>query len=227
MRRILYFALVTTLLAGCAETQTKRNAFPDMYSDQQPTSIVVVPAINMSTAADAGDLLNVTITQPFSDHGYYVMPMPIVQDIFQREGILVGEQVLQIPPSVFRDNFGADAVLFLTIKAWDKNYVVVAANVTVAIEYRLVSTQTGNTLWAYDEQVVVDTSGSSGFILADIISTAITTAMTDYVPVAYQVHNTALTAMPVGGYHPQHGLDGDVKAVLTSKNTLQSPAMDN
>ena len=76
---------------------------------------------------------------------------------------MVGEQVLQIPPSVFGDNFGADAVLFLTIKAWDKNYVVVY-NVTVAIEYRLVSTQTGNTLWAYDEQVVVTIMVADSFL---------------------------------------------------------------
>ncbi|MDB2616186.1 DUF799 domain-containing protein [Luminiphilus sp.] len=226
MRHGIAFALVI-FLVGCAETQTRRDAFPGMYTDAQPGSIVVVPAINLTTAADAGDLLNVTITQPFSDHGYYVLPMPLVQDIFQREGVIVGEQVMQIPTSVFRDNFGADAVLFLTIREWEKNYVVIAANVTVAIDYRLVSTNTGETLWGYDEQVVVDTTGNSGSILADIIATAVSTAMTDYVPVAYQVHNTALTAMPVGKYHPQHGQDGDVKAVLTSKNTVSAPVIED
>ena len=219
--------LLIAFLFGCAETQTRGSAFPDMYTMEQPISIVVVPAINLTTAADAGELLNVTITQPFSDHGYYVLPMPIVEDIFQREGVIVGEQVRQIPPTVFKENFGADAVLFLTIKEWDKNYVVIAANVTVAIEYQLVSTDTGETLWGYDERVVVDTTGSSGSILADILTTALSTAVTDYVPVAYQVHNTALNAMPVGKYHPQHGQDGNVKAVLAAKNTLEAPPITN
>lgn len=218
--KILFGILLLTTLTGCIATETRRDAFPDMYTSKQPKTIVVVPSINLSTAADAGDLLNVTVAQPFSDQGYYVMPMPIVQDIFRREGVIVGEQVRQVPTSLFRDNFGADAVLFLTIKEWDKNYIVISANVTVAIEYELVSTETGERLWAYDERVVLDTSGSTGFFLTDIISTAITTAMTDYVAVAYQVHNTALTSMPVGSYHPQHGKDGEIKAVLSSKNTM-------
>ena len=218
--RILAGFIVILFISGCVQTQTRQDAFPEMYTVKQPKTIVVVPSINMSTAADAGDVLNVTVAQPFSNHGYYVLPMPIVQDIFQKEGVIVGEQVKQIPVSVFRDSFGADAVLFLTIKAWDKNYVVIAANVTVGIEYELISTATGEKLWGYDEQVVLDTSGSSGFILTDIISTAISTAMTNYVDVAYQVHNMALSSMPVGSYHPQHGKDGEVESVIASKNTL-------
>jgi hypothetical protein len=224
--RLLTSLIFILVICGCAETQMRKDAFPEMYTSQQPKTIVVVPAINMSTAADAGDLLNVTVAQPFSDQGYYVLPMPIVQNIFQQEGVIVGEQVRQIPVSVFRDNFGADAVLFLTIKEWDKNYIVISANVSVAIEYELVSTDTGEKLWGYDEKIVLDTSGSTGFILTDLIATAITTALTDYVSVAYQVHGVALGSMPVGSYHPQHGKDGEVKAVLKSKNTLAVEAQD-
>lgn len=218
--RYLFILCSMALLAACAETQTRQEAFPKMYGDLQPSTILVVPAINLTTAADAGQVLNVTVAQPFADHGYYVIPMPIVQDIFQREGVIVGEQVRQIPAAVFRDSFGADAVLFMTIKEWDKNYIVIAADVTVSIEYELVNTTTGETLWNYDEKVVVNTSGNSGSIIADLIATAITTSMTEYADVAYRVHNTALTAMPVGGYHPDHRQDGEVRAVLTNKTKI-------
>ena len=198
----------------------KQDAFPSMYGPQKPVSILVVPAINESTAADAGDLLNVTVTQPFTNQGYYVMPMPIVAEIFRNEGIVEGTQIKGLPAELFKKNFGADAVLFMTIESWDKNYAILAANVTVGIEYVLLSTTSNEVLWSYEQVIVIDTSGGSGNILADIISTAIATGMTDYASVARQVHAHAITAMPFGKYHPRSGADGmDKTVVLAAKES--------
>ena len=219
MIRVTSISLIIFLVSGCAEMGTKRDSYPSMYTDRKPVSMLIVPAINESTAADAGDLLNVTVTQPFSNHGYYVMPMPIVADIFRREGILEGTQVKGLPTSIFKKNFGADSVLFMTIESWDKNYAILAGNVTVSIEYVLLSTETNEVLWSYDSTVVVDTSGSSGNIFADLIATAVATGVADYVLIAYQVHATASEALPFGKYHPKSGLDGMQKSVnLKLKN---------
>jgi len=85
-------------MVGCAEIETKSEAYPKMYSEsEKPLSILVLPAVNKSTAADAGDLLNSTLTIPFADNGYYVMPISIVSDIFKREGIVEGAQLLGLP----------------------------------------------------------------------------------------------------------------------------------
>lgn len=219
MGKILVSAILAVFLVGCAQTETKRAAFPGMYSDQKPMTIVIVPAINESTAAEAGDLLNVTVAQPFANHGFYVMPVPIVADIFRAEGILEGSQLKGMPSSVFRENFGADAVLFLTIEGWDTNYAVIAANVSVAIEYVLISTTTNEVLWSYEERVVVDTGSSTGNLIADAIATAISTAVTDYVPIARGVHEAAVKAMPYGDYHPKSGTDGEEEAVKTKSKT--------
>jgi len=205
------------ILSGCASVETKFEAFPKMYDEnQKPLSIVVVPSINKTTAADAAELINSTLTQPFADNGYYVLPIAISSEIFKREGVVAGEQLINAPMSVFKNNFGADAVLFITINEWDKKYLVIAANVTVGMSYVLMSTKDREILWSYDAALTVDTAGqSSGFILADIISTAITTAATDYVPIASQVNNAAVGTLPFGSYHPKTGEDGDLKVVLT------------
>jgi hypothetical protein len=213
MRTLLVGLCLAVFMTGCVDIGTKSESYPLMYSDQKPISIIVVPAINESTAADAGELLNVTVTQPFADHGYYVVPAPIVLEIFRKEGILEGTQVKGIPAKIFRDNFGADAVLFLTITEWDKNYIVIGANVTVGIEYVLLSTQTNEVLWSYTQRIVIDTGSSSGNLLVDLVATAVTTAITDYIPIAYQVHLAAINSMPYGKYHPSTGLDGDQKSV--------------
>ena len=85
------------------------------------------------------------------------------------------------------------------------------------MSYILVSTADNSVLWSYDQQIVVDTGGqSSGFILLDIVQTAINTAITDYIPIERQVNATAVATLPYGKYHPQVGQDGDMEVVLKS-----------
>ena len=217
----LYFIL----LMGCAELETKIEAFPAMYDERQPLSIVVVPAINNSTAVDASEFFNVTITEPLSNFGYYTMPVEIVRDIFLKEGVVDSSMIKGLPASIFRKNFGADAVLFVTINQWDKNYAVLAANVSVELEYVMLSTDTNEIIWQYSTTRAVDTSGSStGFILMDIINTAITTAITDYVPIAKMANYQAFVALPHGQYSKLHRTDMDEGVVYT---VLKEAATDD
>ena len=214
IKNVIGISAVLLYLGGCAAPmQTKIEAYPLMYTPNKPVSMIIVPAINETTAADAGSLLNVTVSQPFANHGYYVMPVPIIADIFNSEGILDGQQAKSIPPSLFKEKFGADSVMFMTIEEWDKNYAVLAGNVTVGIEYVLMSTETSAILWSYEQRIVIDTTSSSGNIFADLVATAISTASTKYIPIASKVHQTAVVAMPYGGYHPNSGTDGAVKSV--------------
>ena len=210
MKNIFYIVLAGYLISSCSglPIQTKAEAYPAMYDDRKPLSVLVIPAINNSTAAEATDFFNVTITEPLSNVGYYTMPVEIVKDIFQQEGIVDSTMIKGLPTSIFKKNFGADAVLFVTINKWDKQYIVIAGNVSVSMDYVMLSTETSEVIWSYSATQTIDTTAeSSGFIMLDIISTAITTATTDYVPIAKQVNYQAFTALPHGGYSDLHGLD--------------------
>jgi hypothetical protein len=124
-----------------------------------------------------------------------------------------------LPTSIFKKNFGADAVLFVTINKWDKQYVVIAGNVSVSMDYVMLSTETSEVIWSYSATQSIDTTAeSSGFIMLDILSTAITTATTDYVPIAKQVNYQAFTALPHGGYSDLHGLDQKQSISTTMKD---------
>ena len=210
MKNIFYIVVAGYLISSCSglPIQTKAEAYPAMYGDKKPLSVLVIPAINNSTAAEATDFFNVTITEPLSNVGYYTMPVEIVKDIFQKEGIVDSTMIKGLPTSIFKKNFGADAVLFVTINKWDKQYIVIAGNVSVSMDYVMLSTETSEVIWSYSATQTIDTTAeSSGFIMLDIISTAITTATTDYVPIAKQVNYQAFTALPHGGYSDLHGLD--------------------
>lgn len=221
-----YIAILLSLLmcalavAGCEKRVMKKKSteFPHMYQEL-PHTIVVLPPINETTAADAKDYYSTTIAVPLSLQGFYVFPIEVTADIMKMEGLYDSELLVGVPLHKFRDYFGADAVLFSTIKRWDKTYAVVSATLTVSVHFVLKSTSTMNTLWEYTGTVVVDLSGggSSGGglagILAQVVVTAISTATTDYVPAARRANFFALSTIPYGRYHPRHNRDQNDEVV--------------
>lgn len=217
MLKKVFFMLIPFILMGCQATQvSKQEAFPDVYNEK-PVSILVVPAVNNTTAADAPDLYATTVAAPLAEAGYYVLSVPYVKNFMQREGILDGTQAKNIPMPKYKELFGADAVLFVTLNAWDTNYYVVGGNVTVSAKFEMKSTATDRVIWQYDSTVVYNTSGNSGNLLADLIATAITSAVTDYVPIAHSVNHQIISTLPVGKYHSRHEQDGKDAGILASK----------
>lgn len=222
--KVLFASLVILGLSGCVSQQfiTKQEAFPDMYKEATKT-ILVVPAINNTTAAEATEYYATTVSEPLTRSGYYVLPIELTTKLLQEQGIVDGTQLENSSHTLFKDLYGADAVLFVTINEWDTSYYVVGGNVTVGVGYVMKSTQTGNIIWQYSDRVIINTGGNSGGgLIGAIISTAINTAMTDYVPVAKRVNYMAISSMPVGSYHEAHSLDQMDKAVLKTKmNAVQ------
>lgn len=199
---------VMLLLSGCAANLTsKGQAYPAMY-DEKPVAILVVPAINHSTAADAPILYESTINEPLSNAGFYVLPIEITDRFLRSEGLAEGEMLKDIPPEKFAEPFGSDAVLYVTIEKWDTNYYVIGGNVVVGASFILKSCKTGETLWSYQDEIPVDTTGnSSAGLLAAVVATAVQTAMQDYVPVARNVNIMTLKSIPFGKYHNMHDKD--------------------
>jgi hypothetical protein len=225
MKKFAPFLLVVlgiSLNACGPKMITKEEAFPKMY-EERPLSILVLPPINETTAADAKEYYSTTIAEPLSYNGYYVFPLELTSEIMKSEGIYDTELLLNTPPQKFREYFGADGVLYIKILKWDTAYYVVGGNVTVAVEFLLRSTHTGEDLWKYDGIITVDTSGDSGGagglagLVLKVVTTAIKTAATDYVPLAKQANSVALVSMPYGKYHPGFDKDRKIKVVNEEK----------
>ena len=96
------FSLI--ILTGCAVITTKGEAFPEMYIEK-PVSILVLPPINESTAADAKEYYSTTIAEPLSFAGYYVYPIEVINEILKKEGIYDTELISDLNPSKFREYF--------------------------------------------------------------------------------------------------------------------------
>lgn len=228
MKNSLKYAMIAFLsalyLSGCAAPKlvTKASEFPGMYSEK-PKSLLIMPPINLSTAADAKDYYATTIEMPVAFHGYYTFPYEITSEILKQQGVYDSELVYDIPLSKFYEYFGADAVLFTKIKKWDTSYAVVASNLTVSIDAEIKSTKTSQVLWKYNGTVVVDLSGGNtggGLVglIAGAIVTAINTAAADYTTYAKQANGRFVGSIPFGPYHPMYLKDQNAKIIQQQTN---------
>jgi hypothetical protein len=222
-KNIVFYILCVAifLLAGCATKTTKYEAFPQMYAEH-PASIIVLPPINLTTAADAKEYYTATIAEPLTLMGYYVLPIEITNELLKNSGMYDTELLVNMPPQKFKQNFGADAVMYIKITKWNTSYYVIGGNLQVAVDCLLKSTNTGEVLWKYNGTIVLDTSGGSGNLIANIIITAIKTASAQYVPLALKANFMTMGSMPFGKYHPLYNQDGDYQIV--NKNKSENPS---
>lgn len=203
MKKLL-LSLIALLVQGCAGPHVNLDSF---YT-HPPRSIVVVPVVNESTEVTANSVFATTITQPLAERGYYVFPVHLTDLILRDFGLVEGGHIHQLPSDRFYDLFGADAVLFITIKDWSTKYLVIHSSVVVEMEYLLKDTKTGLELWK-NKQTYVHSSGG-GDPIAMAISAAITALITDYRPLAKQANVMALLppkGLPAGPYHPEFQKD--------------------
>jgi len=215
---LILTSLVMPLFLACMpKTTTKLAEFPLMY-EEMPASILILPPINESTAAEAKEYYSTTIQEPLAFAGYYTFPYPITSEILKMEGIYDTEILINSSLSKFKEYFGADAVLFTTIKKWDLSYIVLTSTLTVSIDCKLKSTTSDRVLWKYTGTVVIDLSGGdtggglAGLVIKAVV-TAVHSAIVDYVPYARQANYLALSSMPYGKYHTGHNKDQQVQFI--------------
>lgn len=199
-------------LSGCV-TQPK----PDYsnFFDHQPRSILVVPPANKTTAVDAPAVFLTTVSAAFAERGYYVFPVFLVQDILNDLGATDEGAIAAIPPEKFKEVFGTDSILYVTITDWTTTYVVLSSNITVGAEYRLVEAGTGAVLWTGTQKVIQSSGGGGGGGLPGLIVAAVQAAVTattvQYRPIAIQANNWAASrsgyGLPAGPYHPEFQKD--------------------
>ena len=196
-----------SLLAGCASVG-KRDL--STFYAHEPRSIIVVPVVNESPEVTAPGVFVTTITVPLAERGYYVFPVYLTELLLRDLGLPEAGLVHQLPSQRFFDLFGADAVLFITIKDWSTKYLILASSVVVEMEYLLKDTRTGTVLWQSKQQVARNSGGSNP--IAMVVSAALNALFTDYLPLARQANVQVFRppdGLPAGPYHPDHRKDRD------------------
>ena len=201
----LFFTVLLLSSLGCVTKPDYTNFF-----EYHPHSILVVPPANKTTAVDAPAIFLTTVSAAFAERGYYVFPVLLVQDILNDLGATDEGAIAAIPPGKLKTIFGAESVLYVTITDWATSYLIFAASITVAAEYRLVDTATETVLWA-GQQKVVFMPGAGGGPIGALVGAAIVAAGVPYRPFAIQANNEVVRrsgdGIPAGPYHPEFQKD--------------------
>lgn len=203
----LLLCLMAAILTGCANAPVKKDL--SAFNAAAPRSILVVPAVNKSLDVDAPNYLLSTLTVPLAEKGFYVFPVNTAKFVLEQEGYYEGERIHQQPTETLAKLFGADAVLYVTIKRWDAQYAIIAATVTVQFDYRMVA-KDGTEIWAATQamQYSPQNNNNAGSPLAALISAAISAALTraapNYLPLTQQANQMVFVlgpnAIPNGPY---------------------------
>jgi len=197
------------LWLGACETVPPVPKDYTTFRAEDPTSILVLPALNNTVAVEAPEFFLSTISKPFALRGYYVFPANMTKSMLENDGLSDPHLLYNTDTTRLGNLFGCDAALYLSIEKWESQYVVLATSTNVEFNYELRSCKTGEVLWvdnrslSYSPQV-----DSSGNILADLIAQAVVSAIEkgapNYIPLAQQANFAAAwtggKGIPAGPY---------------------------
>ena len=205
IRRIVTVLFLIGALAGCAHQEPLSKQ--EKFLAAAPRSILIVPVVNNSVEVTAADYMLATITIPLAERGYYVFPINLVKRVLEDDGLADSSLVHAAPTQKLASLFGADSVLYITVERWDAQYLVLTTTVTVGLAYQIRDGKTGEVLWENKQSMVYQPSGgNTGNPLANLVAQAVAAAITkaspNYVPLARQANNMALTQYPGKGIPP-------------------------
>ena len=215
MKRIIFFILTCCIVTSCGimSTTTRGSQYAKMY-EEKPLTLLVMPPINNSSNAEAKDLLYPSINRPLVEAGYYVISPLLAMDILKAESAYDAENFFDAPLDIFRNFFGADAVVFSVIDKWTKK----GMGIETKIRYVIKSAHTNEILFDRSCDLYLDLSvnsgGSYGLVgaLVDLAASAIVTAATDHIVAARRANYYIMQDIPRGKYSPDHMIDKEYSA---------------
>ena len=218
MRKLIYVLILfvtVNLLAGCGNSIiptkiTKSEYSPNFYS-KHPKSILILPAVNTTTAADAADHFRYTITQPLSEQGYYVFPVHLVDSFFKSENLPDAELIRNISIKKLRKIFNADAILYVDILNWDTNYNLIESSVDVGLSFLLVDANSEEEIWhgnTFSKVATVANTGGLAQLAISLLEAAVNTSV-DYTKLASDANLAAAINFPFGPFSESYKQDHD------------------
>lgn len=206
----LWLAFALVLAGGCSSTPPEPYDY-SAFLNARPRSILVLPPLDETPAVEASDHWLASVSQSLVARGYYVFPVALVQGVLRENGLPTPYEMHSVPLDKLHEVFGADAVLYATVKEWGTSYQVLNSVSTVSIEARLIDARSGILLWSgvrrYQRSSADSNQGGLIGLLVSAITNQIVTAISDPSDELARVVNWSLfgneeRGLLPGPYHP-------------------------
>ena len=220
MKKLFPIVILAAIVSSCGMMNqvTRESQYAAMYNDM-PVTILVMPPINNTSNVEAKDLLYTSISRPLAEAGYYVISPLLAMDVLKAESAYDAEMFIDKPLTMFREYFGADAVVFSQIDDWTKR----GFGIDTKIRYIIKSTTSGEIIFDRSCDLYLDLQQNSGgnsalSALVDLAASAIATAATDHIVAARKANYFIFRDIPRGKYDPQYLQD---KGVMAEKKDVK------
>ncbi|MGM9773832.1 MAG: GNA1162 family protein [Candidatus Egerieousia sp.] len=211
MKNFILILVASLIVVSCGTSKrlTRSSQYAKMY-EEKPLTLLVMPPINNTPNVEAKDLLYTSISRPLLESGYYVVSPLLAMDILKAESAYDSENFVNAPLETFKKFFGADAVVFSEINAWEKKGTGIQTN----IRYYIKSATSGEILFDRSCELYLSLSVNSGgsdlfSAIVDLAATAINTVATKHIVAARRANYFIFRDIPRGKYSPEYMKDGD------------------
>ena len=203
VRLTLVSLVVPLLLSACAQPPTPYDY--SAFRRAQPKSILILPPTNRSPDVRASDSILATASYPVVEDGYYVFPAALVAQMFKENGLTSPAEIQQLPLAKLHEIFGADAALYIDIRAYGASYQILASDLRVTLDAKLVDLRSGDLLWQGSATAsnLEGRGGNQGGLVGMLVSALIEQVANNLIDNGYKVGAMAnarlLTADPTFG----------------------------
>lgn len=212
---VLFIFCLSNLTFGCSSFPTtkisKFDYAPNFYA-KHPKSILVLPAINTTSAADAAAHFRYTITKPLAEQGYYVFPVHLVDSFFKSENLPDAEIIRNIPVKKLKEIFQTDAILYVDILNWDTDYSIAKSSVDVGLSFSLIDANSEEEIWQgiiFSHSSTEANINDAASFLISLIDVALGAGV-DYTDLSTEANITAANNFPYGLYRSDYQKDQNV-----------------
>ncbi len=166
-------------LGGCA-TRPQGIDYT-AFSSAKPASLLVLPPLNESPDVKATPGVWANATRPLAEAGYYVLPITLVDETLQQNGVQTPADAQGLPFQKLHEVFGADAAVYIKVSSYGTAYKVVNSETRVEVEGRIIDLRTGTQLWSgkafasSSEQSQQNQGGILGLLVAAVVKQIINT----------------------------------------------------
>lgn len=206
------------MLTGCVAVQ------PYDYTEfkaANPRSLLVLPPLNESPDIKATAGVWAQSTRPLAEAGYYVLPVTLVDEMLQQNGVHTAADAQSIPYTKLAEVFDADAAVYLKVKNYGTTFQIFNSETRVSVEGKIVSLRNGHELWSgtatasSSEQSQQNQGGLLGALVGAVINQVIASNTDAAYPMAGTAQERLLGLRP----HAQDGVIPGPRSPLYDQTT--------